>query len=140
MSQRQKATGPGGEPGAWRRKKRKLIAQDSTADRGQQPDPGDLPGWALHYANQGVPVFPCKWWLGYGSKAPLTPPPGHKAASTDPAQIADWWIRWPMALIGSPVPPNRCVIDIDPRNGGTLERLQELIQATLSPTLTVYRC
>jgi hypothetical protein len=105
-------------------------------------DPQDLIGWALAYAKNGTPVFPCKWWDGVGSKAPLVPPPGFHLASTDPAQIADWWIRWPYALIGSPVPATRCAIDIDPRNGGSVERLEKLANAQngalLRPTLTVW--
>ena len=51
--------------------------------------------WALAYAKNGTPVFPCKWWLGLGSKAPLVPPPGFHLASTDPAQIAGWWLSGP---------------------------------------------
>ena len=98
----------------------------------------DLYGWALHYASLGIPVFPCKWWLGVGSKAPLIPPPGFHSATTDQKQIADWWIQWPKALIGSPVPANRCVIDIDPRNGGSVEKLEELIGEQVRQTLTVW--
>jgi Bifunctional DNA primase/polymerase, N-terminal len=108
-------------------------------DSPQRPaSPTDLMGWALSYAKQGIAVFPCKWWLGIGSKAPLVPPPGFHLATTDPMQITDWWIRWPKALIGSPVPESRCVIDIDPRNGGSVEKLEKLTGAPIRQTLTVW--
>jgi Bifunctional DNA primase/polymerase, N-terminal len=63
------------------------------------------------YARNGWPVFPVSW---DGRKNPLIKAWG-TAASTDPAQIAAWWRRWPCAQIG--VPTGRrsglVVLDID---------------------------
>lgn len=49
---------------------------------------------ASHLARFGVPVFPCDT-----SKRPLVAT-GFKAATRGPATVADWWARWPDALIG----------------------------------------
>lgn len=69
----------------------------------------------------GLPVLPCRSHdltingKLYKAKSPLTPH-GFKDASTNLAQIEEWWQRWPDALIG--VPTGRVtkmlVIDIDP--------------------------
>jgi hypothetical protein len=86
---------------------------------------------ALVLAASGWRVFPCvehgpeaKW------KSPYTEH-GHLEASADPAQIRAWWSRWPAAMIGAPVPPTLLVLDLDPRNGGTLDGLPPL-PATLT--------
>ena len=73
--------------------------------------------WAVAYANHNRPVFPCDWRAGDHAKAPMVPPPGFRLATTDQAQIRDWWRKWPKALIGSPVPTDQACIDIDPRKG-----------------------
>lgn len=98
---------------------------------------------ALGYARQGWPIIPCNEKPGPEAKAPYHSKPdlehGFKDASTDPQQVADWWIRWPDALIGGVVPPNRVVIDIDPRKGlGGVKELEALAGAPLISTLTVY--
>ena len=49
---------------------------------------------ALHYADIGWPVFPCR-----ADKKPFTQN-GFKDASTATAQIDSWWRRWPEAQIG----------------------------------------
>jgi hypothetical protein len=90
--------------------------------------------WALAYAKAGTAVFPCKWWPGRGSKAPLVPPPGFHLATTDAHQIADWWIRWPDALIGSPVPAHLICLDIDPRKGASIQALEALAEEPLPET------
>ena len=64
-------------------------------------------------------MFPCRW-RGEQAKAPLTVN-GHHDASRDPDQITAWWLRWPDAMIGAAVPDPLLVIDIDPRNGGSLK-------------------
>ena len=71
--------------------------------------------WALWYAEQGFPVFPCQ----PGDKKPLTPH-GFKDATTDPKQIRQWWTQRPDANIGIPTgtASGLMVIDIDPRHGG----------------------
>ena len=68
---------------------------------------------ALGYVRRGCPVFPC-CWRGERRKQPLTEH-GLHAATTDEAQIREWWRRWPDALIG--IPTGRAigavVLDID---------------------------
>lgn len=95
----------------------------------------DLGVQALALAASGWAVFPCHE-SGLRAKAPYTEH-GHLEASTDPGQISAWWNRWPLAMIGAPVPPALIVLDLDPRNGGQLDALPPL-----PVTLTVWsgRC
>ncbi|MBO0844570.1 MAG: bifunctional DNA primase/polymerase [Nocardioides sp.] len=81
---------------------------------------------ALAYASGGWAVFPLN------GKIPYTPN-GYKDATTDHGRIRDWWNRWPDANIGAPVPAGLIVLDVDPRNGGTVEALGDL-----PPTLTAW--
>lgn len=68
--------------------------------------------WALWYAAQGWPVFPCT------GKRPLTPH-GFQDATCDVGTIQAWWQQWPQANIATPTGVGgRIVLDIDPRNGG----------------------
>jgi hypothetical protein len=80
-------------------------------------------------------VFPCKWTGPY-AKAPMTVN-GHLNATMDPDQIKLWWTKWPSAMIGARVPDNCIVIDVDPRNGGSLETLTDLV-GDLPDTLTAW--
>jgi hypothetical protein len=89
---------------------------------------------ACYYGQHGRPVFPCCPWDGahkrhdstdIDAKAPLVRN-GWKDATTDVSQIWDWWQRFPFAMIGSPVPADEIVLDIDPRSGGDRWRLVEL--------------
>jgi hypothetical protein len=80
-------------------------------------------------------VFPCKPH-DPGGKAPLTRN-GHLDATMDPDQIKAWWIRWPNAMIGARVPESLLVIDVDPRNGGSLAELESLT-GPLPATLTAW--
>jgi hypothetical protein len=89
--------------------------------------------WAL--AAAAWEVFPCKWTGPY-TKAPMTVN-GHLNATMDPDQIKLWWTKWPNAMIGAVVPDTCIVIDVDPRNGGDLEKLVALV-GDLPPTLTVW--
>lgn len=68
---------------------------------------------ALAYAALGWHVFPCR------DKRPLTSN-GFPAATTDHAQITEWWSAWPDAEIGwVPGLSQHVVIDLDvPKNGG----------------------
>ena len=66
--------------------------------------------WALFYAAQGWPVFPCSW---SGGRAPLVK--WRAEASTDPEQIRQWWTRWPPAFIGAPAGIGFVVLDVDVR-------------------------
>jgi Bifunctional DNA primase/polymerase, N-terminal len=56
---------------------------------------------ALSLAGRGIPVFPCKPDKGPHYWKP-TLEHGHVDATTDPELIAEWWDRWPEALIGMP--------------------------------------
>jgi hypothetical protein len=89
----------------------------------------------LTLAAAGWEIFPCKW-TGPAAKAPLTVN-GHHGATTNPDKIKLWWDRWPYAMIGAKVPDSAVVIDIDPRNGGSLEAL-ETITGALPATLTAW--
>lgn len=82
---------------------------------------------ALDHAARGFPVFPCKATADKkaGSKAPHLPGEsepgkhdgGHWLASREPAQLRDWWRRWPDALIGFPTGLRSwcVVVDLDPK-------------------------
>jgi hypothetical protein len=70
------------------------------------------------------------------AKAPMTVN-GHLSATMDPDQIKLWWTKWPNAVIGARVPDNCIVIDIDPRNAGSIEALEEFT-GPLPATLTVW--
>ena len=91
---------------------------------------------ALDLALHGWKVFPCDWRAGKREKAPLNDH-GHLEATTDPVVIRHWWSKWPRAMIGAVVAGWFVVIDVDPRNGGDLEKLIELV-GPLPPTLTVW--
>ncbi len=93
---------------------------------------------ALELATAGWFVFPCHESDGSRSlaKAPRTPH-GHLDATRDPRIIDAWWIRWAIAMIGAPVPEALLVLDIDPRNGGSLETL-EALTGPLPATLTTW--
>jgi hypothetical protein len=90
---------------------------------------------ACELASAGWRVFPC-WSAGPRAKSPLTEH-GHLDASRDQALIRQWWTRWPYAMIGAAVPESYIVVDIDPRNGGSIEELEALV-GPLPDTLTVW--
>ena len=74
----------------------------------------DIVSAALRYAEQGLPVFPCK----PEDKAPLTKH-GFKDATTDADTIRRWWKRRPNALIAVPTGAisGIAVADLDNKNG-----------------------
>ena len=77
------------------------------------PRPDRLPGRvAGDLASAGVPVFPCV----PGQKRPLTAR-GFHDATTDLAQITQWWTRWPDANLGLPTGAvsGVVVVDVDVR-------------------------
>ena len=80
-------------------------------------------------------VFPCKW-AGPQAKAPVTVN-GHLNATTDPDKIKAWWTKWPNAMIGARVPDSCIVLDLDPRNGGSLGDLEARV-GPLPATLTAW--
>ncbi len=90
---------------------------------------------ALELAAHGWRVFPCKP-RGPEAKSPYTRH-GHLEATDDPETIIAWWMRWPEALIGAPVPDRLVAIDVDPRNGGSISAL-EVLAGPLPATLTVW--
>lgn len=90
---------------------------------------------ALDYVARGVAVLPLVERPRNG-KAPYVRG-GYKAASIDVAQVRRWWGRYPGALIGIRPPVGVVVIDVDPRNGGTMTALEHLNGAPLPPTATV---
>jgi hypothetical protein len=95
---------------------------------------------ALHYAQLGLPVFPCRI-RDEGNKKAKSPytPNGFHNASTQVEQIKCWWANHPDAIIGMPTgkASGLVVIDIDPRHGGD-HSLQGLIDqhSPLPDTLT----
>jgi hypothetical protein len=93
---------------------------------------------ALGYARRGWRVFPIWGTRGercacgredcrHPGKHPLGKlvPHGVKDATTDPRIITGWWRRYPKANIGIATGPDGglLLVDIDPRNGGHLDRL-----------------
>ena len=86
---------------------------------------------ALGYAANGWPVFPCHGIHGGGCTcraADCASPGKHPrvarglhSASTDPAQIARWWARWPYANVGlrTGAESELTVLDVDPAHGGS---------------------
>jgi hypothetical protein len=99
---------------------------NSVLESSEEPtDNGAMLDWALAYAkHEQRPVFPCDEKPGDHAKAPYTEN-GHLDATIDAKQICDWWIRWPDALIGSPVPSHLICFDLDPRAGGTVQAMTE---------------
>lgn len=79
---------------------------------------------ALDLAAAGWHVFPC-YESGPQNKSPRTSS-GFKDATTDPDQIRQWWTKWPNALIAIAIPEGMTVFDVDPRNGGDLQGLEDL--------------
>lgn len=86
----------------------------------------------LRYADSGTPTFPCNPAPEKKlHKSPLTKN-GFYDATTDPAQLAQWWEEHPCALIGLPTgtTTGTVVIDVDTIEGhgkdgpGSLEALQ----------------
>ena len=75
-----------------------------------------MPRAAGVLAASGLPVFPCV----PGGKRPLTEHGLHEA-STDLAQVAGWWRRWPRANIGMPtgIASGLEVVDVDRKPAGT---------------------
>jgi hypothetical protein len=80
--------------------------------------------FALRYASAGLRVMPVQ----PRGKLPLTLHGAHDA-TTDEAQIREWWKKWPDANIGMTL-GGLVVIDIDPRNGGELHSLPHTLPET----------
>lgn len=83
---------------------------------------------AVELARNGWAVFPLN-----GKVPAIKDGRAHLDATTDQAQIIEWWTTYPTANIGTAVPQHLIVIDVDPRNGGNVDDL-----GTLPPTWTVW--
>ncbi len=90
---------------------------------------------ALELARAGWCVFPCQP-RGPKAKSPLTEH-GHLDATSDADMNKAWWTTWPEAMIGAPVPLSLLVLDIDPRNGGSFEALEQAA-GPIADTLTAW--
>lgn len=92
--------------------------------------------YARAYAALGWPILPLhtvkpdghctcnNQKCGHAGKHPRT---GHgvKDATDRMEQVLDWWAQWPDANIGLALKPaGLCAIDIDPRNGGTIDAVE----------------
>jgi putative DNA primase/helicase len=96
---------------------------------------------ALAYARRGWPVFPlhnpdrhrgCSCLEAQKCRSPGKHPrtrKGLKDASTDPAQIRQWWRLYPLANVGLAMgrKSGLVAVDVDPRSGGD-SSLCELIE------------
>ena len=107
---------------------------------------------ALAYAARGWAVIPVYEIVNGGCACgdPECSKPGKhprisdwvNAATTNPAQIAAWWERWPNANVG--IATGKVsgidVLDIDPRHGGedSLQKLMEQIGESLPVTMEQY--
>lgn len=105
---------------------------------------------AREYVALGWPVLPIAGMVGpscgcrarsaceHPAKHPLNRG-GTKTASTDVAQVAEWWDHWPWAGVGivTGVRSGLVVLDVDPRHGGT-HSLEELRERGLELTRTLY--
>ena len=89
-----------------------MGAVDLFSEVGRMP----LPQAAARFASAGVPVFPCV----PGEKRPLVRR-GFHDATTDLAQVSEWWLRWPAANIGIPTGAASGVevVDVDLHSTGT---------------------
>lgn len=91
---------------------------------------------AQRYAHNGAMILPCHATDSAHGKAKAPHITNWKQrATSDSKCIYAWWHKWPDALIGLVIPRHLIVIDIDPRNGGSVTSLEDLIKEPLPPTL-----
>lgn len=93
----------------------------STVDREGSQQEQTLLETALTYAQDGIPVFPCV----PGGKNPLTNN-GFYDATTNEAQIREWWNRWPDANIGIPTGQASGILALDVDTGSGPSSLENL--------------
>jgi hypothetical protein len=109
--------------------RRRWQRESGSLGSGAASEP-DMKAAALWYAKRGIPVLPLQWPINGGcscgkqechspGKHPRTPR-GFKDATTDEAQVVEWWNSCPSANIGVPTGAvsGILVVDVDPRNGG----------------------
>lgn len=89
----------------------------------------NFPERALAYATAGFEVVR----LGPQSKTP-TVRRGVYAATTSQTVIRAWWDEQPCSNIGLRVPAGCILLDIDPRNGGTVDQVAEFGRTTMAET------
>ena len=108
----------------------KSLSSSSVILRTHRPHFMEDHAYALIVA--GWPIFPCN------GKVPLLGKKdggnGHLDATLDDRQVEEYWTKYPTANIGCRPPEWMIVIDLDPRHGGTFERLVEAAGA-ITPTL-----
>ena len=75
---------------------------------------------ARKYAKLGIGVFP----LAEGEKVPVAGSRGFHDATTDTEQIRWWWNENRWFNVGLRPPEGVIVLDVDPRNGGSLDALR----------------
>ncbi len=105
---------------------------------------------ALDYIDRGFRVFPLHSMRGAhcscgkadcsAGKHPRNPG-GFLNASDDPAQIIEWWTRWPSANIGAPTGDGMglWVLDIDPDKGGRASLAElEAKYGAIPPTIEAF--
>lgn len=89
-----------------------LLDTVTQLEQQQRERPTRILEEALTLARAGVPVFPIR----PRGKQPLTAH-GFKDASTDQAQVEQWWRQWPDANLGLPTGVAFDVVDIDGPEG-----------------------
>jgi len=103
---------------------------------------------AMRYAQRGHPVMPlhdtdggrCSCSRGDRCEGPAKHPRtahGVDDATAQPAQVREWWERWPTANIAIATGASGVVLDVDPRNGGdeTLAMLERGGKVPPCPTV-----
>jgi hypothetical protein len=80
----------------------------------------------------GWEIFPCRGKAPWISKKDGGN--GHLDATLDDRQVEEWWTKYPTANIGGRPAEWMIVIDLDPRSGGTFEKLTE-VAGEIPPTL-----
>jgi hypothetical protein len=97
------------------------IARMIGADPDYETEPATQLDWALHWADKGLHVFPCKRGLGL----PITER-WWKEATLEKENIINWWTQWPAADIGCvPAKSGHYVISVLGQHGhNTLRKLE----------------
>lgn len=85
--------------------------------------------YAMAYASGGFEVLP----LVPSGKRPMVVG-GVYAASSNEAQIRSWWGDCPTSNIGLRVPKGCILLDVDPRNGGSLEQIGDFGRTAIAAT------
>ena len=110
----------------------KIGAIPELAKTGYSPVPETMLGWAIGWAERGIHVFPCKSFLG--SPIPLK---WYREATTDVAQIVEWWSETPNADIAAvPDRSGHFVIAAVGPNGLASLKALERQHGDLSPLFT----